>query len=72
MSLIMSLIMSSKVSSKLYTDEEIGFERIIEIRIRNLKKNKQKSFSLFTKKEIKNYPSIEIIKKFLEEKLKDL
>jgi len=69
---MMTLIMTLKMSSKLYTDEEIGFERVIEIRIRDLIKNKQKSFSLSKKKTSKDYPSIEKIKKFLEKELRKL
>jgi len=64
--------MSSKMSSKLYTEEEIEFERVIEVRIRDLKKGKQKSFSLSTKKDAKDYLSIEEIKNFLEKELKKI
>jgi hypothetical protein len=57
------------MTSKLYTDEEIGFERVIEIRIRDLKTNKQKSFSLSSKSNNKDYPNIEKVKNFLEKEL---
>lgn len=60
------------MSSKLYTEDEIGFERVIEIRVRDLKTNKQKSFSLSVKKESKDYYSIEKLKKVLEEAIKKL
>jgi len=63
--------MSLKMSSKLYTDEEIWFERVIEIRIRDLKTGKQKSFSLSSKKK-QDYPNIEKVKKFLEKEVKNL
>jgi hypothetical protein len=69
---IMSLEMSSKMTSKLYTDKEIGFERVIEIRIRDLKTNKQKSFSLSSKSNNKDYPNIEKVKNFLEKEVKNL
>lgn len=68
---VMTLIMSLKMSSKLYTDEEIWFERVIEIRIRDLKTGKQKSFSLSSKKK-QDYPNIEKVKKFLEKEVKNL
>lgn len=68
---LMTLQMSSIMSSKLYTEEEIGFERVIEIRIRDLKKNKQKSFSLSAKKGVKDYISIEKLKSFLEKTIKE-
>lgn len=68
----MSLEMSSKMTSKLYTDKEIGFERVIEIRIRDLKTNKQKSFSLSSKSNNKDYPNIEKVKNFLEKEVKNL
>jgi len=69
---IMTLEMSLKMSSKLYTDEEVGFERVIEIRIRDLNTGKQKSFSLSSKKNAKDYHNIEKIKKFLEKEIKRL
>lgn len=69
---MMTLIMTLKMSSKLYTDEEIGFERVIEIRIRDLKTGKQKSFSLSAKKKTKDYHDIEKVKKFLEKEVKNL
>ena len=68
---VMTLRMSLKMSSKLYTDEEIGFERVIEVRIRDLKTGKQKSFSLSSKKR-QDYPNIEKVKKFLEKEVKNL
>jgi len=76
-SLVMSSIMSLKMSSKLYTEKEIGYKRVIEIRIRDLNKNKQKSFSLYTKKKAKggypkDYPPIPKIKIFLERDVKKL
>ena len=68
----MTLDMSLEMTSKLYTDDEIGFERVIEIRIRDLKTSKQKSFSLSSKKNKEGYPNIEKIKKFLENEIKKL
>ena len=67
----MTFKMSLIMTSKLYTDEEIGFERVIEVRIRDLKTGKQKSFSLSSKKN-KNYHSIDKVKKFLEGEVKKL
>ena len=67
----MTLKMSLKMTSKLYTDEEIGFERVIEVRIRDLKTGKQKSFSLSSKKK-QDYPNIEKVKKFMEKEVKNL
>lgn len=68
---MMTLKMSLKMASKLYTDEEIGFERVIEVRIRDLKTGKQKSFSLSSKKK-QDYPNIEKVKKFMEKEVKNL
>ena len=68
---MMTLKMSLKMTSKLYTDEEIGFERVIEVRIRDLKTGKQKSFSLSSKKK-QDYPNIEKVKKFMEKEVKNL
>ena len=45
------------MTSKLYTDEEIGFERVFEIRIRDIRERNSitsKSFSLSVKKGTKN------------------
>jgi len=69
---IMSLEVSLRMSSKLYTDEEVGFKRVIEIRVRDLKTGKQKSFSLSSKKNTKNYHRIEKVKAFLEREIKKL
>ena len=64
----MSLQMSLQMSSKLYTEEEIGFERVIEIRIVDLKARdgKQRSFSLSAKKGAKDYPSLDRLKQIFE------
>lgn len=64
--------MTSEMSSKLYTEEEIGFKRVIEIRVRDLKKNKQKSFSLSTKKDTEKYPSVEKLKGVLERAIRNM
>jgi hypothetical protein len=69
---LMTLEMSLEMTSKLYTDEEVGFERVIEVRIRDLKTGKQKSFSLSSKKNAKDYHNIEKIKNFLEKEVKNL
>ena len=45
------------MASKLYTDEEIGFERVFEIRIRDIRKRNgitSRSFSLNVKKGTKD------------------
>ena len=45
------------MTSKLYTDEEIGFERVFEIRIRDIRERNgitSKSFSLSVKKGTKD------------------
>lgn len=68
----MTLLMTLKMSSKLYTEEELGFDRVIEIRIRDLKKNKQKSFSLSAKNGTTDYISIEKLKIYLEKSIKDI
>lgn len=69
---LMTFKMSLKMTSKLYTDEEVGFERVIEVRIRDLKTGKQKSFSLSAKRNTKGYPPIEKVKNFLEGEVKRL
>ena len=69
---LMTLKMSLEMTSKLYTDEEVGFERVIEVRIRDLKTGKQKSFSLSSKKNAKDYHNIEKVKTFLEKEVKNL
>jgi len=45
------------MTSKLYTDEEIGFERVFEIRIRDIRERNRitsRSFSLNVKKDTKD------------------
>ena len=45
------------MTSKLYTDEEIGFERVFEIRIRDIRERNgitSRSFSLNVKKDTKD------------------
>ena len=66
----MTLLMTLIMSSKLYTEDEIGFERVIEVRIIDLKKKKQKSFSLSIKKSSKDYLQIEKVKTILEKAVK--
>jgi hypothetical protein len=62
-------MMTSK--GKLFTESEIGFERVIEVRIRDLRErggNKQRSFSLSVRKGTKNdeYGSLDDIKNIIE------
>ena len=68
---VVTLVMSLEMSPKLYTDEEIGFERVIEVRIRDLKTGKQKSFSLSSKKN-QETPNIEKVKNFFKMEIKRL
>lgn len=60
--------------AKLYTESELGFERVFEIRIRDLRERKgikQKSFSVSVKKGIKDteYLTAEEMKNFLENRV---
>ena len=64
------------MTSKIYTENEIGFKRVFEIRIRDLRERdgiKQKSFSLSVKKETKdkNYIKTIELKEKIEEFIKD-
>ena len=75
----MSSKVSSIMSSKLYTEEEVNFERAFEIRIRDLRErkgDKQKSFSLYVKPgtEEDEYPSLNeirvLLNKIIENRIK--
>lgn len=71
MTLVMTSLMTFKMTqkTKLYTDKELSFERVFEIRIVDLRKRqgiKQKSFSISIKKGTKDNEYIET------EKLKDM
>lgn len=66
--------MTFLMTSKLYTDEDLNFERVFEVRIIDLRKRggvKQKSFSISAKKGIKNneYPTAEELKKIFRKVL---
>ena len=67
----MTFKMSLTMTSKLYTEDEIGFERVVEVRIRDLKTGKQRSFSLSAKKN-QDYHKIDKVKNFLEKEIKNL
>ena len=76
---MMTLPMTLPMTSKLYTEKEIGCKRVIEIRILDLikEKDKQKSFSLYTKKNSKgdypkDYHNITKIKNLLEIHLREV
>ena len=67
--------MTSK--AKLYTDKDLDLERVLEIRVVDLRgrnKEKQKSFSILVKRETKNneYPTAEEMRNFLEIKAKEM
>lgn len=69
----MTLIMTS--IGKLFTESEVGHERVIEIRIRDLRErgeNKQRSFSLLVSRGTKNdeYGTLDEIKALLEDAIK--
>ena len=75
MSLLMSSKMSFKMSPKMslklkdsFTERELDKERIFEIRVRNLRTKKQKSFSILFKsgKKDKDLPSVEELRDFFE------
>ena len=72
MTSIMSLKVSFKMSSKLLTEEEVGQDRVYEVRIRCLKTDKQKSFSLYVRKGTKSgeYADLESLKAELEKHIK--
>ena len=71
----MSSVMTFKMSSKLYTDEDLEVDRVFEIKIRDLrarKEIKQKSFSIFVKKGTKDneYSETERLKDKLQKAVK--
>jgi len=66
--------MSSK--KKLYTDEEIGYERVFEIKILDFRQRqgvKQRSFSLSVKRGTKDneYDTTDELRKFLKKSLRN-
>ena len=66
--------MTLLMSSKLYTEEELNFERVFEVRIIDLRKRggvKQKSFSVSVKKGTRDseYPSADELKKIFRKAL---
>lgn len=73
----MSLDMSLRMTSKLYTDEDLKVERVIEVRILDLRKRKgvkQKSFSISVSTGTKDseYPTAEQLKDGLQKAVKKL
>lgn len=66
----MSLLMTSKKLNMcgLLTEKEMDSERMFEIRVRHIKNNESKSFSISMKKGVKksDLPSPEQIKDFFE------
>jgi hypothetical protein len=60
------------MSSKLLTEEEVGQDRVYEVRIRDLKADKQKSFSLYVKKgtKIGEYADVDSLKEDIERHIK--
>lgn len=71
----MSFNMTLIMTSKLYTDEDLDFERVFEIRVIDLRKRKgvkQKSFSVLVKKGTKDdeYSSAEDVKKELQKAIR--
>lgn len=79
MTLIMTSIVTYKMTSKvkLYTDKDLDFERVFEIKVLDFGRRdgiKQKSFSIFIKKGTKDkeYISTEDLKNFIEEKIKNI
>jgi len=71
--------MTSKMTSKdnkikLYTEKDLNYERIFEVRVVDIRGRngiKQKSFSVLVDKGLKNneYPTTEEFKQFLENKV---
>jgi hypothetical protein len=60
--------MSSKFNN-LFTETEIGKERVIEVRIRDVKTNKSRNFSLLASKD-EELPSLEELRDFFENSYK--
>ena len=75
MSFKMILKMTSKNNKiKLYTEKDLNYERIFEVRVVDIRGRsgiKQKSFSVLVDKGLKNneYPTTEEFKQFLENKV---
>jgi len=79
MTLAMTSLMTLKMTSKtkLLTDEDLDVEKIFEIKIldsRGRKGVKQKSFSIYIKKGIKDneYPTAMKMRDFLRKKAKEI
>jgi len=75
MSSLMSLMMTSKKKARLYTEEEIGYERVFEIKILDFRQRhgiKQKSFSLSVVEGTKDsdYDTTEELRDFLKKSLR--
>ena len=73
----MSLMMTLTMTSPLYTDDDLNFERVIEVRIvdsRQRKGIKQKSFSVYVPKgtKDKDYPDTEKFKTELQKAVKKI
>ena len=66
----MTFEMTSKLA-RLFTEAEIGQERVFEIRIRDLRNNKQRSFSLLTKRGAKVDVTVDELKEFFEKVYKE-
>ena len=63
--------------TKLYTDKELDFERVFEIRIRDLRERKgikQKSFGVSVKKDTKDddYMDIKKLKQVIEKAISEV
>ncbi len=75
MTLSMTFELTLKMTSKLYTDEDLDVKRVFEIRIRDLKERqniKQKSFSLLVKKGVVDYISTEELKEKIKSFIRSL
>ena len=79
MTLIMSLIMTFNMAErvKLYTEKDLDFERVFEVKILDLRSRKgikQRSFSILVKKGTKDedYPSAEELRDFIDGKSKEI
>ena len=69
--------MTSLMTSELYTDDDLNFERVIEVKILDIRKRKgvkQKSFSMYVHKGTndRDYLSAEEIKNKLQKAVKKL
>ena len=64
---------TSVMTSKLFLESEIGYDRAFEIRIRDINERefKQRSFSLFVKRGDKSYIGLEDFKNKIENLIKN-